>query len=56
VEFHQVFYEPEAWFGEDDRLMTAKLGQAIPFKVRAFRGKLGKATEDAKKNPPAAAK
>ena len=47
VEFHQVFYEPHGWFGEDVNLMRAELGKSIPFKVKEFRGKLAKATKEA---------
>ncbi len=45
VEFHQVFYEPRVWFGEDDNLMPAKLRQIVPFEVKQFRIKLLRATE-----------
>jgi hypothetical protein len=52
VEFHQVFYEPWAWFGKDDvNLMPSQLQTAIPFKVREFRGKLSIATEKAAAKP-----
>ena len=40
VEFHQVFYEPRAWFGEDDNLMPSELRKIIPFEVKQFRSKL----------------
>ena len=46
VEFHQVFYEPRAWFGDDENLMRSELSKIIPFKVKEFRGKLAKATLD----------
>jgi hypothetical protein len=44
VEFHQVFYEPRAWFGEDVNLMPSELRKIFPFKVKEFRGKLARAT------------
>jgi hypothetical protein len=47
VEFHEVFYEPRAWFGEDENLMPSKLRQIIPFEVKQFRIKLLRATLDA---------
>jgi hypothetical protein len=57
VEFHQVFYEPRAWFGEDDNLMPAELRKMIPFEVKTFRGKLAKATlEEAEKKEKEGAK
>ncbi|MGA2255682.1 MAG: hypothetical protein ABSG53_13635 [Thermoguttaceae bacterium] len=49
VEFHQLFYEPRAWFGEDENLTRAELGKIIPFEVKQFRGKLARATKDAEK-------
>ena len=50
VEFHQVFYEPQAWFGEDENLMPSELRKIIPFEVKQFRGKLARATlEEAEK-------
>jgi hypothetical protein len=52
VEFHQVFYEPRGWFGEDDNLMRSELQKSIPFKVKEFRGKLAKATQDAAEKKP----
>jgi hypothetical protein len=44
VEFHQVFYEPQAWFGEDDNLTPTELRKIIPFEVKEFRGKLARAS------------
>ena len=44
VEFHQVFYEPRAWFGEDDNLTPAELRRIIPFQVKQFRIKLLRAS------------
>ncbi len=52
VEFHQVFYEPQGWFGADVNLMPSELRKSIPFEVRQFRGKLAKATQDAAKQKP----
>ena len=50
VEFHQVFYEPRVWFGEDENLMPSELKKIIPFKVKEFRIKLARATlEEAEK-------
>ncbi len=46
VEFHQVFYEPGAWFGANVNLMPSELRKIIPFKVKEFRIKLLVATED----------
>ena len=46
VEFHQVFYEPRAWFGEDVNLMPSELRKIIPFEVKEFRIKLLVATKD----------
>jgi hypothetical protein len=52
VEFHQVFYEPRAWFGEDDNLTPSELRKSVPFEVREFRIKLLLATQkQAKKKP-----
>ena len=51
VEFHHVFYEPRAWFGEDVNLTPAQLRQIIPFEVKEFRGKVARATLDAEKKP-----
>ncbi len=52
VEFHQVFYEPRAWFGVDENLMPAELRKIIPFQVKQFRIKLAKATlNQAEKKP-----
>jgi len=51
VEFHQIFYEPRAWFGEDENLMPSQLRRIIPFKVKEFRIKLLRATEEAEKKP-----
>ncbi len=45
LEFHQVFYEPQAWFGNANR-MPSELRKIIPFEVNQFRGKLGRATLD----------
>ena len=42
VEFHQVFYEPQAWFGEDVNLMPSELRKIIPFEVKEFRSKLAR--------------
>jgi hypothetical protein len=53
VEFHEVFYEPHEWFGEDENLMPAQLRQIIPFEVKQFRAKLLRATEDEAKKQPA---
>jgi len=56
VEFHQVFYEPLAWFGEDDSNRTrSELLKIIPFEVRQFRGKLARATNDAAEKKPSEA-
>ena len=46
VEFHQAFYEPQAWFGEDNMLMPSQLRKIIPFEVKQFRIKLLRATEE----------
>ena len=46
VEFHHVFYEPQAWFGEDVNLMPTELRKIILFEVKEFRGKLARATRD----------
>ena len=46
VEFHHVFHEPRAWFGEDDNLMPSKLRTIIPFEVKQFRIKLLLATNE----------
>ena len=46
VEFHHVFYEPRIWFGEDENLMPTQLRRIIPFKVKEFRIKLARATEE----------
>ncbi len=43
VEFHEVFYEPQAWFDADVNLMPAELRKIIPFEVKQFRGKLAAA-------------
>ena len=51
VEFHQVFYEPRAWFGEDENLTPAELRKILPFEVKEFRGKLARATLEAEKKP-----
>jgi hypothetical protein len=52
VEFHQVFYEPEAWFGANNRLMPTELRKMIPFEVKVFRTKLATAMErNAEKKP-----
>ena len=53
VEFHQVFYEPQAWFGEDENLMPSELRKIIPFEVKQFRGKLARATQDQAEKKPA---
>ena len=46
VEFHEVFYEPQAWFAPDDNLMPANLKKIIPYQVKEFRRSSCKATED----------
>lgn len=46
VEFHQVIYEPRAWFGADENLMPSELRKIIPFEVKQFRSKLARATEE----------
>src|SRR5271157_1562365 len=46
VEFHEVFYEPRAWFGQDENLMPSELRKIIPFQVKQFRIKLLRATLD----------
>jgi hypothetical protein len=57
VEFHEVCYEPRAWFGEDENLMSAELRKIIPFEVKTFRIRLLRATEDqAEKKESGAAK
>ena len=49
VEFDEVFYEPQDWFGPADvNLMPAELKKIIPFEIKTFRGKLARATLDAK--------
>ena len=52
VEFHQVFYEPRAWFDEDDNLMPFELRKIIPFEVKQFRIKLAIATQDQTEQKP----
>jgi len=52
VEFHDVFYEPLAWFGEDDNLTPSELRKIIPFEVKQFRIKLARATKDAAEKQP----
>ena len=46
IEFHEVFYEPQAWFSDNGNLMPAELRKIIPFKVKEFRQKLARATEE----------
>jgi hypothetical protein len=53
VEFHEVFYEPRAWFGEDDNLMPSELRKIIPFEVKQFRIKLLLATKEQAEKKPA---
>ncbi len=50
VEFHQVFYEPQAWFGQNANRMPSELRKIIPFEVKQFRIKLANATDEAEKN------
>ena len=52
VEFHQVFYEPEAWFGEDDNLMPSELRKIIPFEVKAIPRQARPATQDQAEKKP----
>jgi hypothetical protein len=56
VEFHQVFYEPRAWFGDDENLMPSELRKIIPFEVKQFRAKLARATLDQAEKKPGEAK
>ena len=51
VEFHQVFYEPHAWFDVDVNLMPSELRKIIPFEVKQFRIKLLRATEKKTETP-----
>jgi hypothetical protein len=53
VEFHEVFYEPHEWFGEDQKLMRSELGKIIPFEVKQFRIKLAWAMQEAAEKQPA---
>jgi len=52
VEFHHVFYEPRAWFDEDENLMPTELRRIIPFEVKQFHVKLARATKDAAEKKP----
>ena len=46
IEFHQVFYEPEKWFGENVNRVPSELKKIIPYEVKQFRIKLAIATQD----------
>ncbi|MGO9114348.1 MAG: hypothetical protein ACLP9L_34465 [Thermoguttaceae bacterium] len=52
VEFHQAFYEPNAWFGVNQNLMPSELRKTIPFEVKQFRIKLLLATKDQTEKKP----
>ncbi len=52
VEFHQTFYEPQEWFGQDVNLMPSELRKIIPFEVKEFRVKLARATLDKAERKP----
>ena len=52
VEFHEVFYEPQAWFGVNVNLMPSELRKIIPFEVKQFRIKLALATQNQAEKKP----